>query len=84
MRTADIKFHELCEEIDYWKHKAKKAEEEAEYYREEYSKLLNENLARSQQGVANALLFALSVKDDEEGNLILDKDSRKQLAERIK
>lgn len=43
----------------------------------EYSEHINKSLASAQKGVANTLMFALSVKDDENGNLIIDKESRK-------
>ena len=72
MKTADIKFLELCDEIDYWKERAKQAEEDAKYWQEEYSKHLNEGLVSAKKGVANALMFALSVRDDENGNLVID------------
>lgn len=79
MKTVEIKFYELCDEIDFWKEKAKKAEEEAEYWKAEYSRNLHENMLSAQKGVANALMLALSVQDDENGNLVIDKDSRKDL-----
>jgi hypothetical protein len=81
MKTVDIKFLDLCDEIDYWKERAEKAEKDAKYWQEEYSKHLNESLASAQKGVANALMFALSVRDDENGNLVINKDDRKMLAE---
>lgn len=83
-RTADIKFLDLCEEIDYWKERAKKAEEDAEYWQTEYRKHLNESMISAKKGVANALMFALSVRDDEDGNLVINKDDREKLAENLK
>lgn len=84
MKTADIKFLDLCEEIDYWKERAEAAEADAKYWKDEYSKHLSESLASAQKGVANALMFALSVRDDENGNLIIDKENRKELAKNLK
>lgn len=74
--TADIKFLELCEEIDFWK-------EQARYYKKEYEQQLQErsieskqNLVDAQEGVANALRFALAVEDGENGELIINKENR--------
>ena len=82
--TIDLKFSELCDEIDYWKI-------EAEHWKNEYDKLwkengkkLQEDLDRSKKGLANALMIALSVKDDEKGNLVISKKDRKMLAENYK
>jgi hypothetical protein len=84
MKTADIKFLDLCDEIDYWKERAMQAEKDAEYWQQEYSKHLNESLVSAQKGVANALMFALSVRDDENGNLVIDKENREKLAKNYK
>ena len=81
MKTTDIKFYELCDEIDYWKEKASAAAIDVEYWKGEYSKQLHEGLISSQKGVANALMLALSVQDGADGSLILDKESRKKLAD---
>jgi len=66
--TFDRTVYSLCLEID-------KLKEEVKYWREKYekeknanAKMLNDNLKQAQQGVANALHFALSVQDDENGN----------------
>ena len=82
--TADLKFSDLCREIDYWKNIAKEALKDAEYWKGEYMKHLNNSLASAQKGVADALMFALSVTDDENGNLVIPKESRKNLAKRYK
>ena len=81
MKTIDTKFYLLCEEIDNLK-------EEVEYYKNLYEteradnfKMLNDNIDNAKQGVANALLFALSVTDDENGNLVISKENRKCLKE---
>jgi hypothetical protein len=84
MKTADIKFLDLCEEIDYWRERAEKAEADAEHWKEEYSKQLDSSLKSAQKGVANALMLALSVRDDENGNLVIDKKDRERLAESFK
>ena len=79
-RTIDIKFHELCEEIDYWKN-------QANYYKDLYEKEVTqrsieskERLLQTQKDVANALRLALYATDDKDGNLVIDKESRKELA----
>lgn len=84
MKTIDYKFHELCNEIDYWK-------SEAEYYKQKYEAEIQkrsieskERLLEAQKGVADALMLALSVTDDAEGNLVINKENRKELAKRYK
>jgi hypothetical protein len=81
MKTVDVKFLQLCNEIDRWKDEANYWKERYEELNKEYSQHLNQNLDSVQKGVANALMFALSVKDDENGNLIISKKSRKDLSE---
>ena len=81
MKTIDIKFLQLCNEIDQWKDEANYWKERYEEINKEYSQHLNQSLDSAQKGVANALMFALSVKDDENGNLIISKKSRKDLSE---
>lgn len=81
MKTVDIKFGELCDEIDYWKEIAKQAEENAEYWKNEYHQHMNQSLINAKKGVANALMFALHATDDENGNLVINKESRKKIAE---
>ncbi len=81
MKTIERNIYQLCNQIDDLK-------EEVDYWQTKYeeekamnNKMLTENLASAQKGVANALMFALSVKDDENGNLVIDKESRKELAD---
>jgi len=81
MKTTEKTFYSLCEEIDDLK-------EAVEYYKNLYeterasnNKMLNDNLDSAKKGVANALRFALSISDDENGNLVISKENRKDLAE---
>jgi molecular chaperone GrpE (heat shock protein) len=80
MKTIDLKLAELCDEIDFWKAEAKHYKERFENLRNEMIKDSRERLEESQKGIANALMFALSVKDDGDGNLVVSKDDRKKLA----
>ena len=80
MRTIEINTYQLCSQIDNLK-------EEVAYWQKQYeeekainNKRLTENLASARKGVANALMFALSVKDDANGNLVIEKKDRKALA----
>jgi hypothetical protein len=82
MKTVDYKFHELCDEIDYWK-------SEAEYWKIQYEEMKKENIKRSNEslesakkGVANALMFALSVEDQPDGSLKINKENRKNIADK--
>lgn len=76
--------YDLCAEIDDLRRQVTYWREKFEEERNERSSLLNSQLETAKQGVANALMFALSVKDDANGNLIIDRESRKQLAENYK
>lgn len=83
-RTVDYKFAELCDEVDRWK-------DEAEYWKAKYEEEIqrsiqqtNESMEIAKKGVANTLMFALHVQDDENGNLVIPSDSRKKLAENYK
>ena len=84
MKTVDYKFHELCQEIDYWK-------DQADYYKAKYEeeiqrsvKETNRQLEESKRNVANALMFALTVKDNEDGSLSISPEDRKRLAKNFK
>ena len=81
MRTANMKFLELCEEIDSWKEEAQYWKEKYEEATKEHHEYLNESLLSAQKGVANALMFCLSAKDDENGNLVIDRQARRELNE---
>ena len=83
MRTIEINTYQLCNQIDNLK-------EEVLYWRKMYedekqfnNQMLSENLATAKAGVANALMFALSIKDDENGNLIINKEDRGKLANKL-
>jgi len=81
MKKIEETFYSLCEEIDDLK-------EAVEYYKNLYAnekasndKILNENLDSAKKGIANALRFALSIADDENGDLVISKEKRKDLSE---
>lgn len=84
MKTMDRTFYSLCEEIDDLKETVAYWKGMYETERDENNKQLNERLEQSKKGVANALMFALSVSDDENGNLVISKENRKSLAENLK
>jgi len=84
MRTVDKTFIQLCNEVDHWK-------EEAEYWKQKYRQELDERTQEwkergeeAMKGVGNALRFMFAVTDDENGNLVIDAESRKSLAENWK
>ena len=81
VRTADMKFIELCDEIDYWKAEAEHWKKEYKDMRADNIKRMNESMESAKQGVANALMFALSVEDQPDGSLKINKDNRKHLAD---
>ena len=84
MRTVDVKFFELCDEIDHWKRRAAEAEKEANYWKTEYHNHIRTSLVRTNRDIANMLTLALHVTDDENGNLVISKESREEMVEQIK
>lgn len=84
MKAVERTIYELCQEIDMLREEAKYWKELFEAERKENMDNLNKRLKESKKGVAQALMFALSVKDDEHGNLILPKENRKELAQHFK
>ncbi len=84
MNTADRTFYSLCEEIDDLKEAVAYWKQMYETERDENTKQLNDRLEESKKEVANALMFALSVSDDENGNMVVSKENRKALAENWK
>ena len=75
MRTVDLKFAELCSEIDYWK-------SEAERYKAMYEEEIAINTAQTKKGIADnmnmvgqILKIALNSEQTENGFLIKNKDS---------
>jgi hypothetical protein len=79
--TFDRTVYSLCSEIDELKEEVKYWREKYEEERNANAKMLEDNLKQAKQGVVNALRFALSVQDDEKGNLVISKENRKKLAE---
>lgn len=80
LKRIDRTISSLCEEIDY-------LNDEVEYWKTKYEDEIKQQAIESKQrleeankGVANALMFALSVRDDENGNLVIPADERKELA----
>ena len=70
----------LCEEIDYLKEEIMCLEELYESEKMKNISMTNENLKRAQIDVANTLRFALCVKDNENGDLVISKEDRKNLS----
>lgn len=81
MKTAEKTFLQLCEEADYWKAEAGYWEEKYKQEVEERNQEWKERSEETMKGVRNAFMFALSAKDDANGNLVIDSESRKLLAE---
>lgn len=80
--SFDRTIKSLCTQID-------NLEEEVEYWKDKYESEIRQQAIESKQrmeeaqrGVANVLMFALSVRDDENGNLIISKQDRKELSEK--
>ena len=83
MKRIDLNVSQLCEEIDilhdevqYWK---SMYEEEKQRWNELWQERDNE----AKKGLKNALLFALSVREGENGSLVIDSESRKDLIDNL-
>ena len=83
-KTIDLKISELCNEIDDWKQEAEYWKNKFKKLEKDYCKQSDEDLKSAQKGVANALMFALHVEDDADGNLKINKENRKIMAEPFK
>lgn len=73
VQSLCIEIDDLRSERDYWKCK----------YENEVRERIdetNERFKSVQKDLGNALMFALSVTDDAEGNLVIPKEKRKELA----
>ena len=81
MRTIEINTYQLCNQIDNLKEEVAYWQNKYEEEKAKNNEILNENFVSAKNGVANALMFCLSVKDDENGNLVIDKENRKKLSE---
>ena len=81
VRHADKMFTQLCDEVDNWRAEAEYWKQQYEDLRKEHSKQLDEGLKSAQQGVANALMFALSVEDQPDGSMKINPENRKRLAD---
>ncbi len=84
MRTIEKTIFDLCDEIDSLKDDVLYWKEMYENERNESNRLLNERMEDTKTGIANALMFALSVKDNPDGSLSINKEDRKMLASRYK
>lgn len=83
MKQVERTIYQLCEEIDYLKAEVVHYKKLYEAERKENSETLDRNLQQAKEGVATALMFALSVSDDENGNLVISKENRETLAKKI-
>lgn len=82
--TFDRTVFSLCLEIDELKEEVAHWKSEYDKIRKEYAASMNAQLKSSQQAIGNALKFALAVKDDADGNLVITKDKRDELAKDFK
>jgi hypothetical protein len=74
----------LCAEIDFLRAELETMNEQVIKLRAENTKMINDNLAESQKGVAQALMFALSVEEDANGNLVIPSENRQYLADQYR
>ena len=81
MKKIEESIYDLCNEVDYWRGEAKYWQEKYEKEVKDFNSHVNEQLEISKKGVANALMFALSVTEDGDGNLIIPSENRSSLAD---
>lgn len=62
MRTADIKYINLCDEIDYWKDQAKYWEAECKQAQKEHYKSINHSIDESKKCIGVMLNAVLDPK----------------------
>lgn len=79
-KHIDIVVSELCNEIDYWKERAHYFESLYKEERDDSIRQTNERLEEAKKGVGMALMFALSCSDGPNGELVINKENRKDLA----
>lgn len=60
MKAIDIKFCELCEEIDFWKAKAEFLEHEYKELLKKYNKVIREDIKRNHKMIGEIFKFALN------------------------
>lgn len=84
MRKSDATFIDLCDEIDELKDAVSYWKQMYENERDASIKQMNERFEETKKGVGQALMFALSVRDNEDGSLSISKEDRKQLAKNFK
>lgn len=80
MKAIERNVHQLCQTIDRLEYEVEYWKTKYEEQKDSYNIIMNQSLDNAKKGVANALMFALSVKDDSEGNLVINKEDRKTLA----
>ena len=80
--SFDRTVHSLCQEIDDLKFEVEIWKSRFEEERKARMELLGDVESQTKKDLANALLFALSVNDDSDGNLVIPKERREILAER--
>jgi hypothetical protein len=71
--TANLKFIELCEEIDMWKNEAMYYKEKYEESTKDYSKLLSSSIADAKNTTGQLLSLMFNSEQTDEGLLIKQK-----------
>lgn len=81
-KTLDRTISSLCYEIDELKEEVEHWKNLYEKEKMDYNKLLNSSLENSKKDIGNAMLLLLNSEEDDSGNLIINKEARKILAEK--
>jgi hypothetical protein len=88
MKAADTTINrvisELCYEIDDLKQQIQFWRERYEQEVQERNQETNQRIEQTNKDIGNLLCFALSVRDNENGDLVIPATERKQLAENYK
>lgn len=83
-RRHDILVSDLCYEIDELSREVDHWKKKYDELHEEYINHMNENIANSQKGIGQMLMLALSSKEDENGNLVIDREGRKAIVDSVR
>lgn len=82
--TADRTLLSLCNEIDRLREAVEHWKEMYETERAENIKVMNENMNRAKVDLGKTISLVLAMSEDGDGNLLINKENRKALAEDYK
>ncbi len=82
--SFDRTIRSLCNEIDYLSEENNYLKEQIDLLKKEMQENFQREWKTTQEGLANALRFAMAAEDDADGNLVIPKEKRSSLAKNYK